>query len=547
MQRVNLDKLEDYIVIRLKQGASLTPETVRELDANLSDGVYALWSDKEGSILAFVFEKSIWNQQQAVTWVRKARQKDKAMASTVHWRRSIALGGPGSGNWAHDGRPGKVGGSQEGGGLQRINARPSDPAAKRRKLATVHKQTKGADLGKGEGVKTQAFANDPNQRYEFQWRVVPMSTLIPSNTSSGAINPDYTKELQPRDRSRQASQVQIDNVARNLTPEALLWDFHQLDKGAPIVGEDMMVESGNGRTLALQRAKAMYPEQYAAYKERMADVAREYGISESDIANIENPVLVRVRKSDVDRVKFAQEANSAAVLQMSPLEQAKVDADKIDTTWLSNFQIKDGQSIDQALRHSSNAAFVKNFLGEMPANEAAVLKRSNGDLNRMGIWRMKAAMFSKVFPGEAGQRLADTFLESLDSNIKNFENAISDIMPKMAQAEGLIASGQRGQNLSMAGDFSKAIDMLARLKETGMSIPDYIKQASLFERETTPRQERIMQALDKITRSRKQIREMMERYADAVINSPNPQQAGMFGDEQLTEDALLAIILQGLE
>jgi hypothetical protein len=462
---------------------------------------------------------------------------------------AIPLGGPGSGHWAHVGRLGKRGGSAPGGGLGKINANRKDPVEVRRKLSRVAQQ-KGA-MGnkneKGVGVTTKAFGNNPNTHYDFQYQVVPLASLVPSNTLTGAVNPDYTRELQPRDRSRTASQAQIDEMAKGLAPEALLWDFHALDKGAPIVGDDLMVESGNGRTLALLRAKELYPEKFTQYQRELAKLARDYGINEDDLKQIEDGVLVRVRKSDVDRAKFAQEANAPTVLQMSPLEQAAVDAAKVKLDWLNRFEVKDGQSIDEALRAAGNREFVRKFVGELTTNERATVMRGDGTLNRMGLWRIKAAIFSKVFPGEAGQRLADTFLESLDSGIKNFEAAIGDIMPKLAQAESLIASGQRDRSLSLAGDISKAIDMLARLRENGMPVNVYTHQASLFDRETTPTQDRILTAFDGMGRSRKQIRTALERYADAVINGADPRQGSLFGGMALTKDGLINLIIEGAQ
>ncbi len=456
---------------------------------------------------------------------------------------SVPLGGPGSGNWGHAGRKGQRGGSLPKGVA--VSIKSYKDAEARRAAA---KAGKGGDVGNGlDGATTKAFGNDPNKTYDFQFKVVSLSSLIASNTSTGSVNPDYDPTLQPRDRSRAASQAQIDDMARNLTPEALLWDFHQLDKGAPIIGDDMMVESGNGRTLALQRAKDLYPEKFAEYQKQLATMAEQYGLKPDDVAALKDGVLVRVNRTDMDRAAFAQEANASAVLRMSPLETAAVDAGKIKSDWLNGLTVNEGQSIDEALRSASNRDFVRKFAGELPATERATLMRADGSLNRMGLWRIKAAIFSKVFPGEAGSRLADTFLESLDSNIRNFESAIGDIMPKLARAESLIASGQRDKSLSLAGDVSKAIDMLARLKESGMSVTQYVNQTMMFGRETTPRQDRILQAFDGISRSRKEIRLSLERYADGVINAPDPRQSTLFGSVAVTTESLLAQLLKGLE
>ena len=85
-------------------------------------------------------------------------------------------------------------------------------------------------------------------------KLVDMDEIHASNTQNGAINPHYDPRLQPRDRSRAASQAQIDTVARQLNPDVLATDFHRIDAGSPIIDKHGNVLSGNGRTLALQRA-----------------------------------------------------------------------------------------------------------------------------------------------------------------------------------------------------------------------------------------------------------------------------------------------------
>lgn len=504
-------------------------------------------------------------------------------------------GGKGSGNWGHRGRPGARGGSAPGGGLGAIGAKRGHTAAERQAMSRRTRQRQGTWTikptaagiratvrakqraraaaaarraeqtpqpddrpfvgwdpstwgGRGGdntaiGSTTEAFGQDPRNRYEFRNRVVSLDSLITSNKPSGEVNPDYDPNLQPRERSRAASEMQIDNMARNMQPEALTWDFHQLDKGAPIVGSDHMVESGNGRILALQRARDQYPDQWANYQKTMQGELERAGIDPAKAKGIRDPVLVRERVTDVDRAEFAREANSAGVLQMSPLEKARNDARIISDTSLTNFMVGEEQSIDQALRAPANRAFVRNFVGSLPPNEAAALQRADGSLNRMGLWRVKAGMFSKTFPGESGDRLADTFFESVDHTTRNFENAIGDALPRLARVEGLIASGQRAPHLSLASDITAAIDMHARLKETGVSARNYVAQTSMFGRELTSSQERLLVHFSDASRSRKTIRETLIRYADAVERAPDPRQGAMFGGMQMTQEDLLAQVL----
>lgn len=81
MGNVNLDDLSQYIVVSLV-GALEKIDDLRELDQPLDPGVYALWSDKRQSIVAFVFQKQLWDQAKARAWV-KAAQENEDVAATA--------------------------------------------------------------------------------------------------------------------------------------------------------------------------------------------------------------------------------------------------------------------------------------------------------------------------------------------------------------------------------------------------------------------------------------------------------------------------------
>ena len=85
---------------------------------------------------------------------------------------------------------------------------------------------------------------------DVRYKVVDADNLIASTTELGGQNPAYPQELQPRQRDRMASLEQITRIANNIDPE-LLADSRLASEGAPIVGADNIIESGNGRVLAL--------------------------------------------------------------------------------------------------------------------------------------------------------------------------------------------------------------------------------------------------------------------------------------------------------
>ena len=68
-----------------------------------------------------------------------------------------------------------------------------------------------------------------------------------------------------RDKS---AQTNTRSTAQHLDPLVLLSDSKS-PKGTPIITPDGIVISGNGRTMALKLATSDYPENYAAYVERL--------------------------------------------------------------------------------------------------------------------------------------------------------------------------------------------------------------------------------------------------------------------------------------
>lgn len=180
--------------------------------------------------------------------------------------------------------------------------------------------------GKGQNV----FLPD-NTRIETEYAVVDLNELIASHTEDFALNKRYPQEMQPRDRDRKAMRYQVDQMAEKLEP-ARLMESNTASTGAPIIGPDFVVESGNGRVLALQKAYA--GELGSKYRLALADNAEAIGV---DVGDIEKPVLVRIRKTDVDRVEFAKKANQGEVARMSPVEQAKSDAERMEAADLKLF------------------------------------------------------------------------------------------------------------------------------------------------------------------------------------------------------------------
>ena len=391
-------------------------------------------------------------------------------------------------------------------------------------------------------IETEAFGADPSQIdkvYQFRYRVVDLDDVIPSHTDALTPNPDYPQELQPRLRNRAASRTQIENIAKNLNPRALLLDSGFIDTGSMIVGPDLVVESGNGRVLALRKASQDFPEQYARYRKMLETTAERFGINKDELEKIKNPILVRERLTDVDRVKFAAEANVGAVMGMSPYEQALQDAGRLSPTTVSTLEVGEEQTIDQALRMRANDHIIKHFVGNIPATERATISDEKGNINQQGLDRLKLAIFAKTYTGEAGKRLVRIFGESADPYVKSIENAMFASLPDMAKAEGLIDAKQREADLSIAPDMAEVVDTYASLKATGLTIPDYLAQKAMFEERLNPFQKQLLEHLDDIARKPKLVREMLRDVAQKIVDAPARGQIGMMGLEPITKEAMV--------
>ena len=402
-----------------------------------------------------------------------------------------------------------------------------------------------------ELVSDLTFAMGPNgvTKYDFQFRAVELEDLVVSHDPfTFEPNPKYPSDLQPRLRERAATKLQVQKIAQNLDADALLTDFRVLDRGAPIVGADLVVESGNGRVMALRLAAAEFADVFAEYRDQLTERSDQFGIAPETLPNMKAPVLVRVRVTDVDRREFTQEANTPATLSPSAIEQARTDAEKITLGMIRTLIVGETQGIEDALRSRTNRDFVQAFLAKLPDQEQARLVDAQGVLNQDGVRRSMMALFVSAFRGDAGLRLAERAFESTDSQVRNVTTGIGRALGDLAQSEALTREGERSEDLSIGDDLASAVNVFAKVKRTpGLSVPDYIAQVQLFDRELTDFQETILVAIDERSRSARRISDVLRGYAARVIETPPPQQGAFFPEARVTKEDLWSSAIAGAD
>ncbi len=381
----------------------------------------------------------------------------------------------------------------------------------------------GADYMVGRRTFAAGIA-DPRARFEFQYRIVELDELIPSHLDDFEPNPLYAEALQPRDRSRQAAQTQVREIADDIDNfDEMIGLEGVLDRGPVIMGPDLLVESGNGRTLAFRLARERNPDGLQRYVDQLKARAPEFGIDEEAFRHVRHPILVRERLTPLDRAArevFVRDANASAVMSMSVIEQAIEDVRRVSDGMLADFKIRDDETIEAALAATKNAPFRVAFFEKMSTGELGQFSDAGFNVNQFGLQRMKAAMGAAVFGGDAGGRLMQTLFESTDDGFRNIENAIFGALPDMARANGLIRAGLRAADLDLSEDLARAVEFMLDLRKSGLTANDYIQQIALFERPLTSFQEQLLSFLDSNKRSRPRVQQMLKEYARRIEEDP---------------------------
>jgi hypothetical protein len=291
------------------------------------------------------------------------------------------------------------------------------------------------------------------RQIDTRLKVVDAGTLIPAGG-----------ELQPRDRARAASDEQINTIASELDP-ARLGDSAEADRGAPIVGPDGVIESGNGRVQAIQWAAERYTSKYQTY----LDFLKAQGYS---VEGMKTPVLVRERitpLSPADRIAFVQEANQSATMALSPVEQAKIDvsamADNVVNVWAGG-DVSDMRNRD----------FVSAFVGNLPQAQRNGLMAADGSLSPDGATRIRRAMLATAYDDAD---LLAKLMESTDESAKSVGNALFDASGGWIQMRRMAKAGTIPAQYDVTRQLVSAAQTADQLRRTRTKARDWLDQMPL--------------------------------------------------------------------
>ena len=410
-------------------------------------------------------------------------------------------------------------------------------------IITGSLKNKGNNIKTNTGIKIKptgkvAFAKTAKgNKIKTQYALVDASNLITSHDpSNGKVNAKFPQELQPRDRSRSTSMQWVQKISKDIDPEQL-GGSRRADSGAPIIGDDGIVESGNGRTMALLLA---YQNGNADdYRDWLEETASYFNINPDEVSKMKQPVLVRVRQSDVDRAAFAVEANQDDKLGMTATEKAKADEARITPDLISKLHA------DGDLTSLENADFIKGFLTSLGTNEAAQYITSNNRPTQSLIARVQAALFSKAYNDD---RLLELTADTTDPEIKNILNGLNGSASEFIKMRQSDKDSGRDTGDKTTKTIIDAINMFKTAKEKGMSLERYLKQIDMFDK---PKDDIVNTAelISKYNRSGKKLSALFNGIASAVRRDNEDSRTGsMFGgNAPLKYGDILASVNRSIE
>lgn len=270
-------------------------------------------------------------------------------------------------------------------------------------------------------------------------------------------------DLQPRDREgRVASTRQIDSIKANFDPTQVI-EGPYAERGAPIVGPDDIVESGNGRTEAMRQlfaeaargdagAQAKVDAYYAALK------AAGYDAKVGEI-------LVRRRQGDVtpeQRRQLVNDMNAPTGMGRSEPELARSDAHLITTDMLDRYSA------------ANPTEFARELIGKLPANEHNTLMTGTGQLSGTGQRRVRNAVLARAYEDDA---ILHNYVDSPNPDMKGFGNALEAASPAWARMRDAVKAGDILPGMDVTTDLVRAMDVARTARTKGIDAEHALAQA----------------------------------------------------------------------
>lgn len=362
-----------------------------------------------------------------------------------------------------------------------------------------------------EQIGKDSYVRISKKKTPTTLKVVEAGSLTPELQVNDSDNESAN---QNRDRTTAAAMLQVNDIANDIEPRELE-DTANLQSGSPVLARDgQTIIAGNGRTMAVQKAYQIGTAN--EYKQHLINNAEAYGLDPNQVAQMENPILVRQLQDDVDIRQAALASNTEGTMGIPAVDQAGMDINYLPD--LSEIVTDDTGNVNTA----SNRGAIQKFVSAAPREQQAAMVTPDGMLSQEGERRFVNAILYKAYGRSPA--LAD-MIEATDPDLKNALNALVKSAPKIAATKDAISKGIL-TDADISQNITEALARLQQLRFEGVSVEEFIASVDMFD-ELSPVTRDLVAYMDENIRSAKAITQLLTAYYDNV-NQYGNEQAGAF-------------------
>ena len=378
-----------------------------------------------------------------------------------------------------------------------------------------------------------------NEPLQVRYGVVDVRDLKLSHDLDGKESSDYSGDLQPRDRKKKSSRIQVEEIKNAMVVKEpiTLGATIDTDKGGPVVDpatNEVLAANGRGNAIKLAYASG----EADAYRQMVRAEAQKVGVDPAVVDGIEQPVLVRFVEGQItDRPEVARRLNESAGQRMSPAEVAKVDASRMTDQDIELLALDESGNLLAA----SNREFVRRFMSHMSSQERAELMDDDLRPNQRAVDRMTAAIFAKAYGSDRLIRLQS---QAVDPGIRNILSALVSASPRFAQAKAI---KHMGGDADFIGRLVDGVEFVLSAKDKGLSVDEHIRQMGFF-KEAPVEVKALASFMDVNKRSAKRMSEGFVSIASQISRELEHQATqDMFGRELSAPDDIIVRALSNVE
>lgn len=361
------------------------------------------------------------------------------------------------------------------------------------------------------GAETRIIAGE--EKIPAQWEVVEADSVKAAMTEG---------KTQPRDRQRAVSNAQIMSIAQNPDFDRLSDTSQTMDYGAPTLTQDGAIVGGNGR---FEGVNLSYDtEAGQRYKQSLLENAERLGLDPEQIGAMQKPILVRRITQPADTRKLAIQSNIVAGLELSDMEQAALDAERM--AGLDRLEISEAGDIPITSR---NMDVLRSAFNDYTTEEMGKMMSAEGGLSQAGLRRVRNAILYKAY-GKTDT--LSRLVESPDPDLKNVGTALMRASGGMSKMMDAIRSGAIPAEYDIIEDLTGAIETLSSLRASGTKVQEFLAQSDMFGDGISGPARAILRFMDNNLRSAKSITEFLNDYAQAVLSAESAK-GGLFEEVKL--------------